>query len=104
MAYNDILAFIESQEQGDQIWNFRCITGHEGPLTKEHPNYNGLSYNILVEWETGEITTEPLNGIASDDPVTCAVYVRENGLLDTPGWKQFKTIAQREKKYLRMVK
>ena len=38
-----------------------------------------------------------------DDPVTCAIYARENGLLDTPGWKQFKKIAKRKNVFTRMV-
>jgi hypothetical protein len=37
---------------------------------RDHPNYNGLAYNMKIEWENGEITNEPLNVIASDDPVT----------------------------------
>jgi hypothetical protein len=37
---------------------------------------------LLVEWENGEITTEPLSVIAANDPVTYAVYAREHELLD----------------------
>jgi hypothetical protein len=37
------------------------------------------------------------------DPVTCAIYARENGLLDQPGWKRFKHIAKNEKKFTRIV-
>ena len=103
IAYNEILSFIESQAQNDVIWNFRRIVGHEGPLARNHPDYNGSNFNVKIEWENGEITSEPLNVIASDDPVTCAIYARENQLLDVPGWKRFKSIAKREKKYLRMV-
>jgi hypothetical protein len=62
-----------------------------------------LTYNIKIEWENGEITSEPLNVIAFDDPVTCAIYARKNSLLNLPGWKRFKSIAKREKKFLRMV-
>ena len=40
--------------------------------------------NVMVKWETGEVTSQPLNAIAADDPVTCAIYARENNLLDTP--------------------
>jgi hypothetical protein len=35
--------------------------------------------------------------------VTCAVYACEHRLLEEEGWKQFKGIAKREKKMLRMV-
>jgi hypothetical protein len=67
------------------------------------PEYKGSRYNILVEWENGEITSEPLNIFGKDDPVTCAVYACEHGLLEEEGWKRFKGIAKREKKMLCMV-
>ena len=36
-----------------------------------------------------------------DDPVFCALYAKENDLLDTPGWKSLKQIATRKKfKYM----
>jgi hypothetical protein len=57
----------------------------------------------MVEWENGEQTNEPLSIIGADDPVTCAIYARDNNLLDLPGWKRFKTIAKRQKKFIRMV-
>ncbi len=53
--------------------------------------------------ENGEITSEPLSIIAADDPVTCAIYAKENNLLEQEGWKQFKGIAKHEKKLLQMV-
>jgi hypothetical protein len=57
----------------------------------------------MVEWETGEVTTEPFKIVSADDPVTCAIYAFKNDLLDLPGWRQFKRIAKREKKMLCMV-
>ena len=60
-------------------------------------------YNVMVEWENGEITSEPLSIIAADDPVTCAIYARDNNLLELPGWKRFKRLAKRQKKLFRMA-
>jgi hypothetical protein len=60
-------------------------------------------YNIMIEWENGETTSEPLKAIAKDDPVKCAIYAKDNGLLDLPGWKQVKSIAKCQKKFTRMV-
>jgi hypothetical protein len=57
----------------------------------------------LIEWKNGETTKEPLQVIAKDDPVTCAIYAKEHGLLDLPGWKQFMSIAKRQKKFTCMV-
>jgi hypothetical protein len=59
---------------------------------------------VLVEWENGEITTEPLLVIAADNPVTCAVYAREHDLLDVEGWKHFRNLAKHEKHFLHLVK
>ena len=46
---------------------------------------------------------EPLDVIAADDPVTCAIYAKEKGLLDEPGWRRFKSIAKRESRLLCMT-
>jgi hypothetical protein len=103
LSYNDIVSRLERDMEGDVIWKFRRITAHEGPLGLHHPNYKGSNYNVMVEWENGETTSEPLSIIAADDPVTCAIYARENDLLDKPGWKRFKGIAKRQKKLFRMA-
>ena len=106
LTYNDVVSYCEKDdlEAADGIiWKFRRITGHEGPLTNKDPNWKGSSYNVMVEWETGEITEEPLALIATDDPVTCALYAQEKGLLNEPGWKHFSRLAKRQKKLLRMV-
>ena len=66
----------------DQELNrFRAIIGHQGPLLASDPDWKGSKYEVQVEWETGEITFEPLSIIAADDPVTCAAYAKENDLL-----------------------
>jgi hypothetical protein len=70
-------------------WVFERIVLHQGPLTKKHPDYKGDMYNVIVECPNGETTTEPLNIIVVDYPVSCALYTRDNQLLDTPGWRQF---------------
>ena len=40
----------------------------------------GCKFNVLLEWETGEMISDPLFILASDDPVTCATYVKKNDL------------------------
>ena len=50
---------------------------------------NTLVQGTMSEWENGEVTYEPLNVIAADDPVTCAIYARENKLLNQDGWRHF---------------
>jgi hypothetical protein len=105
ITYNELLDFIEKNQGNDAIvWRFRRIVGHQGPLLRHDKDYNGSRFNLLVEWENGEITTEPLSVIAANDPVTCAVYAREHELLDVKGWKRFRNLAKREKHFLRLVK
>ena len=107
LAYANIMAHLERREdeEGTVIWKFWRITAHEGPLTKPgHHNWKGSSYNVMVEWENGEVTVEPLCIIAKDDPVTCAMYVQDHGLLETDGWrKRFKGIERRQKKLFWMM-
>ena len=108
LTYNEILDYIERENNEmdndtEQTYKFRQISGHQGPLRPNDKDYKGSSYNVLVEWESGETTYEPLDIIGSDDPVTCAEYAQKNNLLETPGWKRFKTYAKNAKKLQRMI-
>jgi hypothetical protein len=94
----------KNQENNAIVWRFQLIGGHQGPLLRHDKDYNGSRFNVLAEWENGEITTEPLLVIAANDPVTCAVYAREHDLLDAEGWKCFRNLAKCEKHFLRLVK
>ena len=105
LSYNEVLDHIENVTDDDEpaVWKFRRISAHQGPLRPNHNDWKGSEYNVTVEWENGEITDEPLCTIAADDPVTCALYAKDNDLLELKGWKRFKSIAKRQKKLLRMV-
>ena len=98
MTYNEILQHIE--KDAEIIWKFKRISAHEGSLGITLPQYKGSRYNVKVDWENGEITHEPLDMLAKDDPFTCTVYDRKNNILDMLGWKRSKSIAKREKKML----
>ena len=103
LSYNQILDYLEQDNQDETHFKFRNILGHEGPLDKDNPEYKGSLYNVQVEWENGEITFEPLSIIAADDPVTCAMYALDNKLLNLPGWKRFKHIAKNQKVLARAI-
>ena len=60
-----------------ELFKFRSIIGHQSPLAASDPDSKGSEYNVQVEWETGEITYEPLSIIAADDPVICAAYAKQ---------------------------
>lgn len=95
MEYGEILNHINRDSEQEVLWKFKKIAGHQGPLTKDDKEYRGSSWNVLVEWENGEISYESLNVIANEDPAACAIYARDNGLLGVPGWKRFKQMAKR---------
>ena len=105
VAYRDILNYLEEQmtDTSENVWNFKDIIGHEGPLSPGDPSYKGSSYNVMIAWEDGSRTFEPLSLIVADCPVICAMYGKRMGLLDQPGWRRLKTIAKREKKMVRMA-
>ena len=103
LSYNEIINHVEKDEADPGFWRFKSISGHQGPLSQSDPSYQGSRYNVLVDWETGESTYEPLHLIAADDPVTCAIYAKEKGLLEEEGWRRFKRIAKRQKKLVRLL-
>ena len=49
--------------------------------------------SVLVAWEDGSQTYEPLQTMAADNPAVCAVYAERANLLDTEGWKLFRQLA-----------
>ena len=103
MSYVQILDHLDQQEQQEDLYKFRAITGHEGPLSPQDENYKESKYNVMVEWETGEITDEPLSLIAADDPVTCAEYAKKHHLLHLDGWKRLNHIAKNQKRLTRAI-
>ena len=78
-----------------KFYKFRAIIGHEDPLKATDPNWKGSKWNVQIEWETGEITYEPLSVIAADDPITCAAYAKEKNLYNLDGWKRFRHLIKR---------
>ena len=101
ISYNQLMEYLEDNRDTGQLENglykFRCIKDHRGPYTPSDPEYIGSSYNLLIEWENGEMTLEPLSNIIASDPYTCAVYAKKHDLLNTPGWKLLKRHARTAK-------
>ena len=57
-----------------------------------------------MEWETEEITFEPLSVIAADDPVICAAYAKQCDLLALEGWCWFSSLAKKDEFLTRAIK
>ena len=108
ISYNQLMEYLEDKTDTgpleDGLYRFKCIKDHRGPYTSSDPEYNGSSYNLLIEWETGEQTWEPLSNIVASDPYTCAVYAKEHNLLNTPGWKLLKRYARTARRLIRTLK
>ena len=109
ITYNQLLDHPEQAEDQDnsmdqELYKYRAIIGHEGPLKVSDPNQKGIEYTVLIEWETGEITFEPLSVIAADDPITCAVYGKEKNLYNLDGWKRFRHLIKKKKQLTRAIK
>ena len=108
MSYNQLMYYIQkgtdAEEDPDSLFKFREIVAHQGPLESTDPDHKGSKYNVMVEWESGEVTYEPLRLISKDDPNTCAVYAKKHDLLDTTGWKHLKRYAKTSKRLIRAVK
>ena len=102
VEWNDMCDFIEDQIQHeDKTWNFRKIIGHKRDLTR------GETPQVLILWESGEITYEPITVIYDTNDFLVAEYARDNGLLDE--WQKqcprlkLKKLANNSKKLMRMM-
>ena len=109
ISYNQLLEHLENAQDHDmgtdqELYRFRAIIGVQGPLFCIRSRLERKQYNVQVEWETGEITFEPLSIIAADDPVTCVAYAKENDLLALEGWCRFRRLAKKNKVLVRAIK
>ena len=86
-----------------ELYRFRAIIQHQGPLLASDPDWKGSKCNVQVEWETGEITLESLSIIAPDDPVTCVAYAKENDLPALEGWHRFRNLDKKDKVLARAI-
>ena len=107
IACNELNDIVEQQSEEvleeDRSCAYKSIKDHQGPLNSKHPDYKGSAYNVLIEWEDGSLTYEPLDIIFKDDPVSLADYAITNDLLGLPGWKRLRNIAKNRKKLDRML-
>ena len=63
----------DDNEISDDLFKIRALIGLQGPLKPTDPNWKGCKYYVLVDWETGEKTYEPLSVLAADDSVISEV-------------------------------
>ena len=62
ISHNQLMEYLEDKTDtgplGNGFYRFKCIKDHKGPYTSSDPEYNGSSYNLLIEWEPGEHVLE----------------------------------------------
>lgn len=109
MSYNELSDLVERQQRAEEAgelstFGYTSIEGHQGPLRQGHPHHKGSKWNVIVQWEDGTRTFEPLQVFAKDDPYMAAKYAHDNKLLDIDGWKFLKRIAKKEKLLNRMLR
>ena len=102
ISYNELSELVTesmaTKESGQQdVPSYSVILDHQGPLKAHNPQYKGSSYNVLVSWDDGSQTWEPINLIGKQDPVTIARSGQDNGLLDKPGWKFLRCTTKRQR-------
>jgi hypothetical protein len=55
ITYNELCDLVSEQHDkeafgDDDMFTFRRIVDHQGPLKPSDPEYNGSSYNVKVKW------------------------------------------------------
>ena len=62
ISYNQLMEYLEDKTDTGPLENglyrFKCIKDPKGPYTSSDPEYNGSSYNLLIEWKPGEHVLE----------------------------------------------
>ena len=97
---NKLLEYLNNSEEDNLIeQKFKTIIAYESPLSKLHPNYNGLLCNPKIKQEKKKITNKLLSIIAADNPVSYAIYTRDNDLLNELGQRHFKSLAKRDNNF-----
>ena len=64
IVYNEVAEYISHNNSQHTLWQFEEIVLHQGPLSTDHKDYNGSTYNMQIKRSTSEITTEPLSVVA----------------------------------------
>ena len=94
---NLVTESLAAKDTGQQDFaSYSGILDHQGPLKYHDKKYKGSLYNVLVQWDDGTQTFEPLNFIGKQDPMTISCYAHDKGMLNKPGWKCLCRTAKRQ--------
>ena len=108
-TYNQMLDWVDRDLHKDDMFAFESIKAHRlhpdptGEKKMDLDNAPRGSYQLLVEWASGETTWVNYKIIFDNDLVSVALYAKRNGLLSTPGWKNCKRFIHNSKALARMA-
>ena len=108
-TYNEMLDWVDRDLHKDDMFTFESIKAHRlhpDPMGEKGMGMDNAargSYQLLVEWASGETTWVNWKIIFDDDPVAVALYAKRNGLLSTPEWKNCKRFLRNAKVLARMA-
>lgn len=87
MTYEDILDYIQwnHEEQVGIYWKFWQIIRHQ-KVNRGDKDYKWSSWNLIIEWEDGEQSKQPLTLSFADAPYEFAEYALKKNLLYTDEW------------------
>ena len=95
---------LDTGQTEDGLYRFKSIQDHRGPYSPSDPEYLESRYNLLIEWETREMTWGPLSNIIADDPYYCAVCAKKFDLVNKQGWNQLNRHARAASRLIRSLK
>ena len=94
MSYNKMLEWCDRDLQADDFYRVDGVTGHKKV---------GNQWYLRIRWGDNTVDWRLLGDIFNDDPVEVAMYAKENGMLDEPGWRRCKNYVKNNKKLARMI-
>ena len=57
---------LDTGQTENELFSFKSIKAHRASSPPPDSEYLGSSYNLPIDWDTGEITWEPLTNIMVD--------------------------------------
>jgi hypothetical protein len=101
LTYNELIEALNRPNEDDtERWTYDEIISHRSK--KIGPNK--YERQVLIKWDTGELSWEPLLSIKKDDPVTLAEYARRKNLLEQTSWNWAKRFLKSAKSFKRYNK
>jgi hypothetical protein len=87
ISYGQIMKSLEPADN-DSKRDFKVdkTYAHRGPLKPSDFGYLGSSYNLMVRWQSGRESTEPLTAFIGTRPIDVFLYTKANIILNARGW------------------